>query len=121
MTSAKKLKASIKQSLKEQSYQGSMESLGIPKTKPRKTVSVYKLYRHLRATLDHQKHPSARMEPYEQSAIYATWEECDKVRKKVEKTDNEYYYYPRQVEIPVDEVDKKTLEKCKLRGWGFHG
>ncbi len=119
-----KAKQPKKKKTKEEkpSYEETLVALGIPQPKTRvPEVDVYKFKYHNRARLDHTKYPTERSHYMENSPMFATYEEADKYRKKLEKEDPENFYSPTLTSVKVTEVDAKLMKKLKARGWGFHG
>lgn len=99
-----------------------LDAIGIPRnTTRRPSVTVYKLWRHPRATLDHVKFPNAKWERIEDSPSFASWQEGHEYGLELEKqSDRKYLYESRMTDIYVDECPADLLKKCKERGWGFH-
>lgn len=116
-----KLKVAVKKSLdksKKTQPNENYESIGIPTNyKARKDVTVYKIWQHPRATLDHSKHPNARWTQVTDAPMFATLKEGEKYCKKLEKEDPQTMYSARQGWAYVEDVDASVLKKVKARGW----
>ena len=119
-----KLKVAVKESLAKQKAKKSeskenYESIGIPVNyKARKDVTVYKIWKHPRATLDHSKHPNARWVLVEDAPMFATLKEGEKYCAKCEKEDPKTMYSARQGWAYVDTIDSALMKKIKVRKWG---
>lgn len=109
----------LKKKISEQQRRAElMDYLGIPKTTERpKEVSVYKIWYHNRARLDHTKFPQERSHLMEDSPMFATWEDANRYAKKLEKKDKENMYWGSMTFVPVTEISNELLEKIKKRGW----
>lgn len=103
--------------IEEHTPKGILERLGITPGPSGKEphVMVYKLNRHERATLDHVRFPGARMEPIENSPLFATMQEAHKHCLKLEKEDKKYIYLPTGFFCPESEVPAKILKKIKSK------
>lgn len=82
-----------------------------------KEVQLYKLWQHNRARLDHTKYPHEHWIPMEDSPVFVTWSEADKVRKQLECDNKQWLYEPRLTRVPETDVPKTLLKKLKARGW----
>lgn len=105
-------------------YDDTLTELGIPKYNRREPeVTIYKLKRCLYAHLDRSKYPMERDVWVKDSPIFATWDEASKYADRLDKTQGKvrtWYYSVHSTSCKQSELDKKTLAKCKERGWGFH-
>lgn len=119
-----KLKAAVKKSLSESKKTRktketpNYESIGIPSSTTReKEITVYVLWRHERAKIDHSKFTWAKWTRVEDSPMFATHEEGWKYCQKLEKADRTWMYEARQSYVKESLIPKNVLKKIKERGW----
>lgn len=114
MKEKKKKSGHSKPSQKKESYQNSMETLGIDiesyGPKQPKPIMVYKIHCHFRKTLDHSKYTWAKQELYSQD-MYKYRFESDEICKRLESKYKNWIFSSIPSFVPID---SQTITGIKL-------